>query len=256
MLNGLRIGEPRRSQVGRAVPVAVPARARPRRRGRDRHRRGRDRRSRPTARRIRSSPRVRATFTDVRKRLLPEITTARYQAAKATYDRKDWAAAEAAVPRPCSSLIDDPDTGGRLGDLRVLTVGLPRAERPRRGAAAAAAGRAEAGTRRRCAAARRPPRRPRRPRARSREDLHRRRRSGRRAGGRQAGHPDRARSADGDGEPRGLLDVVIDEQGRVISDDDAQLDSPDLRRAGPRGRARLEIPAGHASTASRCVSAA
>ena len=69
------------------------------------------------------SPRVRATFTDVRKRLLPEITTARYQAAKATYDRRDWAEAEAQF-RTVLSLIDDPDTGGRLGDLRVLTVGF------------------------------------------------------------------------------------------------------------------------------------
>jgi hypothetical protein len=69
------------------------------------------------------SPRVRATFTDVRKRLLPEITTARYQAAKATYDRRDWVEAEAQF-KTVLSLIDDPDTGGRLGDLRVLTVGF------------------------------------------------------------------------------------------------------------------------------------
>ena len=69
------------------------------------------------------SPRVRATFTDVRKRLLPEITTARYQAAKAAYDRRDWAAAEQQF-RTVLDLIDDPDTGGRLGDLRVLTVGF------------------------------------------------------------------------------------------------------------------------------------
>ena len=69
------------------------------------------------------SPRVRASFTDVRKRLLPEITTARYQAAKATYDRRDWAEAEAQF-KTVLSLIDDPDTGGRLGDLRVLTAGF------------------------------------------------------------------------------------------------------------------------------------
>src|SRR5918993_4307551 len=69
------------------------------------------------------SPRVRASFADVRKRLLPEITTARYQAAKATYDRRDWAAAEAQFTTVLS-LIDDPDSGGRLSDLRVLTVGF------------------------------------------------------------------------------------------------------------------------------------
>src|SRR5215207_2252972 len=69
------------------------------------------------------SPRVRATFTDVRKRLLPEITTARYQAAKASYDRKEWAASEQQF-RTVLDLIDDPESGGRLGDLRVLTVGF------------------------------------------------------------------------------------------------------------------------------------
>jgi TonB family protein len=70
-----------------------------------------------------AAPRVRATFTDVRKRLLPEITTARYQAAKASYDRKDWAASEQQF-RTVLELIDDPDNGGTLADLRVLTVGF------------------------------------------------------------------------------------------------------------------------------------
>ena len=70
-----------------------------------------------------AAPRVRATFTDVRKRLLPEITTTRYQTAKAAYDRKEWVAAEEQF-RMVLDLIDDPDTGGRLGDLRVLTVGF------------------------------------------------------------------------------------------------------------------------------------
>jgi hypothetical protein len=41
-----------------------------------------------------ASPRVRSVFTEVRQRLLPEIATARYAAAKATYDRKEWKAAE------------------------------------------------------------------------------------------------------------------------------------------------------------------
>jgi len=69
------------------------------------------------------SPRVRATFTDVRKRLLPDITTARYQSAKSAYDRRDWAAAEAQF-RTVLTLIDDPDNGGRLTDLRVLAAGF------------------------------------------------------------------------------------------------------------------------------------
>src|SRR5687767_4602019 len=41
-----------------------------------------------------ASPRVRAAFSDVRQRLLPEIARARYSTAKATFDRKDHAAAE------------------------------------------------------------------------------------------------------------------------------------------------------------------
>jgi hypothetical protein len=70
-----------------------------------------------------AAPRVRSTFTDVRKRLLPDITTARYQTAKASYDRREWAEAEQQF-RIVLSLIDDPDTGGRLTDLRMLTVGF------------------------------------------------------------------------------------------------------------------------------------
>jgi hypothetical protein len=70
-----------------------------------------------------ASPRVRATFTDVRRRLLPEIIRSRYVDAKKTYDRKEWAAAGERF-RGVLSLIDDPDTGGRLSDLRVLVVGF------------------------------------------------------------------------------------------------------------------------------------
>ena len=70
-----------------------------------------------------ASPRVRATFTDVRRRLLPEIAASRYAAAKASYDRHDWAAAEQQF-RTVLGLIDDPDTGGKLRDLRMLTVGF------------------------------------------------------------------------------------------------------------------------------------
>jgi hypothetical protein len=69
------------------------------------------------------SPRVRATFTNVRKRLLPDITTARYQTAKLAYDRRDWSAAEAQF-RLVIALIDDPDNAARLTDLRVLAAGF------------------------------------------------------------------------------------------------------------------------------------
>ena len=68
-------------------------------------------------------PRVRAMFSDVRKRMLPDIATTRYVAAKASYDRKDWPAAERQF-RVVLSLIDDPDGGTKLGDLRVLTAGF------------------------------------------------------------------------------------------------------------------------------------
>lgn len=70
-----------------------------------------------------ASPRVRASFTDVRKRLLPEIISNRYQMAKVLYDRKDWIGAEEQF-RIVLTLIDDPDNNGRLGDLRVLTAGF------------------------------------------------------------------------------------------------------------------------------------
>jgi hypothetical protein len=70
-----------------------------------------------------ASPRVRSTFTEVRRRLLPDIATARYVAAKSTYDRREWADAEEQF-RLVLDLIDDPDTGGRLADLRVLTIGF------------------------------------------------------------------------------------------------------------------------------------
>ena len=70
-----------------------------------------------------TAPRVRATFADVRKRMLPELATARYQSAKAAYDRKEWAASEQQF-RTVLDLLDDPDMGGKLGDLRVLTVGF------------------------------------------------------------------------------------------------------------------------------------
>jgi hypothetical protein len=70
-----------------------------------------------------TSPRVRSMFTDVRKRMLPDIVTSRYAAAKAAYDRRDWPAAEQQF-RIVLSLIDDPDAGGRLGDLRLLAAGF------------------------------------------------------------------------------------------------------------------------------------
>lgn len=70
-----------------------------------------------------ASPRVRAAFADVRKRLLPELAGARYLEAKATYDRKDYATAVQQF-RTVVALLDDPDMGGRLADLRTLASGF------------------------------------------------------------------------------------------------------------------------------------
>jgi|SRR3954468_8295665 len=70
-----------------------------------------------------ASPRVRAAFSEVRRRLLPGMATSRYTAAKAAYDRKDYAAAVQLFGRVLS-LLDDADMGGRLADLRVLASGF------------------------------------------------------------------------------------------------------------------------------------
>jgi hypothetical protein len=70
-----------------------------------------------------ASPRVRSAFSDVRRRLLPEIAAKRYADAKASYDRKDHASAVQQF-KQVISLIDDPDMGGRLADLRTLSSGF------------------------------------------------------------------------------------------------------------------------------------
>lgn len=70
-----------------------------------------------------TAPRVRAAFSDVRKRLLPEIARARYASAKATFDRKEHAAAEREF-HDLLLLLDDPQMGGRLSDLRMIAAGF------------------------------------------------------------------------------------------------------------------------------------
>ena len=70
-----------------------------------------------------ASPRVRTAFSEVRQRQLPDIARARYASAKGAFDRKDYQAAEQQF-RELLRLIDDPDMGGRLGDLRVLVAGF------------------------------------------------------------------------------------------------------------------------------------
>jgi len=70
-----------------------------------------------------ASPRVRTAFSEVRQRQLPEIARTRYQAAKELFDRKEFPVAEQQF-RELLRLIDDPDMGGRLADLRMLVAGF------------------------------------------------------------------------------------------------------------------------------------
>jgi TonB family protein len=70
-----------------------------------------------------ASPRVRAAFSEVRQRLLPQIASTRYAAAKAAYDRKEYSSAETQF-RGLLALLDDPQMGGRLPDLRTLATGF------------------------------------------------------------------------------------------------------------------------------------
>jgi len=70
-----------------------------------------------------ASPRVRAAFSDVRRRLLPEIASKRYADAKAIFDRKEYARATIAF-KQVIVLLDDPDMGGKLSDLKTLANGF------------------------------------------------------------------------------------------------------------------------------------
>lgn len=70
-----------------------------------------------------ASPRVRSAFSEVRKRLLPDIAAKRYADAKSTFDRKDYARATVQF-KQVLALIDDPDMGGKLADLRTLASGF------------------------------------------------------------------------------------------------------------------------------------
>jgi hypothetical protein len=70
-----------------------------------------------------ASPRVRLAFSEVRQRLLPQIASTRYAAAKAAYDRKEFASA-ANQFRNLVALLDDPQMNGRQADLRTLATGF------------------------------------------------------------------------------------------------------------------------------------
>lgn len=74
------------------------------------------------------SPRVRAAFTDVRRRMLPGIVQQKYAQAKAAYDRKDYVAAQAGFKQVLDVLADHDLTAAvsqpPLSDLRTLTAGF------------------------------------------------------------------------------------------------------------------------------------
>lgn len=70
-----------------------------------------------------ASPRVRAAFTEVRRRLLPQIAQARYTEAKVAFDARRFTESETQF-RDVLMLLDDPDMQGRLPDLRVLVSGF------------------------------------------------------------------------------------------------------------------------------------
>jgi tetratricopeptide (TPR) repeat protein len=74
------------------------------------------------------SPRVRAVFSDVRKRLLPGLVQQKYALAKTAYDHKDYRVASAGFGQ-LLALYDDPDLAPAVGkpplsDLRVLIDGF------------------------------------------------------------------------------------------------------------------------------------
>jgi hypothetical protein len=70
-----------------------------------------------------ASPRVRSTFAEVRQRLLPDLAAARYASAKQAYDGKAYAHAADAF-RDLVALLDDPLMNGRLPDMRTLAAGF------------------------------------------------------------------------------------------------------------------------------------
>jgi hypothetical protein len=74
------------------------------------------------------SPRVRAVFSDVRRRLLPGLVQQKYAFAKTAYDRKDYKTAVVNFGQVLQ-LFDDPDLSPAAGkpplsDLRVLADGF------------------------------------------------------------------------------------------------------------------------------------
>jgi TonB family protein len=74
------------------------------------------------------SPRVRAAFSEVRRRMLPTIIQQKYAQAKAAYDRKDWPNAAAGFSQVLVTLADSDVSSDAnrppLSDIRTLAVGF------------------------------------------------------------------------------------------------------------------------------------
>ncbi len=75
-----------------------------------------------------ASPRIRSAFTSVRRRMLPSIIQARYAQAKASFDRKEFAAAADGFTQVLTALADR-DVAAEaklppLSDLRMLAGGF------------------------------------------------------------------------------------------------------------------------------------
>jgi hypothetical protein len=74
------------------------------------------------------SPRVRSAFSAVRRRMLPSIVQEKYTAAKAAFDRKNFAVAAAGFAEVVDALSDadmaDVFNQSPLSDLRVLAIGF------------------------------------------------------------------------------------------------------------------------------------
>ena len=74
------------------------------------------------------SPRVRATFSDVRRRMLPTIIQRKYAAAKAAFDRKEFEPASAGFTEMLLMMTDsDVEAAASrppLSDLRTLAAGF------------------------------------------------------------------------------------------------------------------------------------
>ena len=68
------------------------------------------------------SPRLRSFFDEARKPLLPDAARQTYTAAKAAFDRKDWATALAEFDRAMALLGEMGDTAPGIADLRFLAT--------------------------------------------------------------------------------------------------------------------------------------